>query len=121
MIPNRDWDNWREKMSASPADEGFAEPVTRPRPGHADLAGMMKYGHEDARNVLERSSARETAMRVAVGAAAKALLGEFGITVLSWVVEIGGIRAELKGRPATLFKRAEARRSGVRMKALRGT
>ena len=108
VIQNRDWENWKERMSASPSDSGKAEPVTRPRPGHADLAGMMKYGHEDARNILERSSARETAMRVAVGAAAKALLSQFGISVLGWVVEIGGIRAELKGRPAALFKRAEA-------------
>ena len=108
VIQNRDWENWKERMSASPSDYGKAEPVTRPRPGHADLAGMMKYGHEDARDVLERSSARETAMRVAVGAAAKALLFHFGISVLGWVVEIGGIRAELKGGPAALFKRAEA-------------
>ncbi|MHB8173738.1 MAG: chorismate synthase [Nitrospirota bacterium] len=108
VIQNRDWENWKGRMSASALDSGKAEPVTRPRPGHADLAGMMKYGLVDARDVLERASARETAMRVAVGAAAKALLTHFGISIFSWVVEIGGIRAELKGGPATLFKRAES-------------
>ena len=66
--------------------------ITRPRPGHADLAGAMKYGHRDIRNVLERSSARETTARVAVAGVAKRLLGEFGITILSHVTEIGGVR-----------------------------
>ncbi len=107
-IANRDWENWQERMSPEVSDFGKAEAVTRPRPGHADLTGMMKYGHDDARNVLERASARETAMRVAVGAAAKALLAPFGISVISWVVEIGGIRAEIKGKPNTLFKLAES-------------
>ncbi len=108
VIQNRDWENWKERMSPDASDFGKADAVTRPRPGHADLTGMVKYAHEDARNVLERASARETAMRVAVGAVAKALLAPFGISVLSWVIEIGGIRAELKGRPETLFKRAES-------------
>jgi len=85
------------------------KPVTRPRPGHADLTGMMKYGHDDARNVLERSSARETAMRVAVGAVAKALLGGFGIGVNGWVTEIGGVAAgETKGSPGALAKKSES-------------
>src|SRR5207245_1154105 len=66
--------------------------VTRPRPGHADLAGAMKYGHHDIRNVLERSSARETTARVAVAGVAKRLLAEFGVTILSHVTEIGGVR-----------------------------
>jgi chorismate synthase len=70
-------------------------PVTRPRPGHADLPGAIKYGHRDARNVLERASARETTARVAVGAVCKRLLREFGISVLSHVVEIGGVRARI--------------------------
>ena len=106
-ILNRDWVNWQERMSPDAKFAGRAEAVTRPRPGHADLTGMLKYAHTDARNVLERSSARETAMRVAAGAVAKALIGEFGINVLSWVVEVGGLRAELTGRPGTLFKLAE--------------
>ncbi len=108
VIANRDWENWKERMSPEASDFGKAEAVTRPRPGHADLTGMMKYGFDDARNVLERASARETAMRVAVGAAARAMLAPFGISVVSWVVEIGGVRAEIKGSPKTLFRRAEA-------------
>ena len=92
-IQNRDWENWKQTMSVGPPPEGVApKTVTRPRPGHADLAGAMKYAHHDIRNVLERSSARETTARVAVAGVAKKLLGEFGITILSHVIEIGGIR-----------------------------
>jgi chorismate synthase len=80
-------------MSVAPPDAATAaKEVTRPRPGHADLAGAMKYNHRDIRNVLERSSARETTARVAVAGVAKRLLAEFGISILSHVVEIGGIR-----------------------------
>ncbi|MGH7430021.1 MAG: chorismate synthase, partial [Candidatus Methylomirabilaceae bacterium] len=79
-------------------------PVTRPRPGHADLAGALKYGHRDIRNVLERASARETAARVAVGAVCKRLLREFGVEVFSHVTEIGGILAKTDG-----LSRAEIR------------
>ncbi len=80
-------------MAVGAPPEGTApKTVTRPRPGHADLAGAMKYAHHDIRNVLERSSARETTARVAVAGVAKKLLGEFGITILSHVIEIGGIR-----------------------------
>jgi chorismate synthase len=68
MVRNKDWENWRAKMSADPMFLNSAETVTRPRPGHADLAGVLKYNTPDIRNILERSSARETAMRVAVGA-----------------------------------------------------
>jgi chorismate synthase len=93
QIPNRDWENWKSTMSVSAPDAGAAaKEVTRPRPGHADLAGAMKYGHHDIRNVLERSSARETTARVAVAGIAKRLLSEFGITILSHVTEIGGVR-----------------------------
>src|SRR5262245_11500323 len=93
QIANRDWENWKATMSVTPPEPGVAQKeVTRPRPGHADLAGAMKYGHHDIRNVLERSSARETTARVAVAGVAKRLLGEFGITILSHVVEIGGPR-----------------------------
>lgn len=109
IIENRDWANWSGKMSPDPADNGSAPPVTRPRPGHADLTGMLKYGHDDARNVLERSSARETAMRVAVGGLAKALLEPFGIMVHGWVREIGGVKAaDAKGRPSAVSKKAES-------------
>jgi len=109
VVENRDWANWQEKMSADPAHAGSMDAVTRPRPGHADLTGMLKYNHSDARNILERSSARETASRVAVGAVAKALLSEFGIKVMGWVTEIGGVAAgEFNSKAETLFKKAEA-------------
>src|SRR5499433_3640932 len=92
-IQNRDWENWKQTMAVGEPPPGApAKAVTRPRPGHADLAGAMKYGHRDIRNVLERSSARETTARVAVAGVAKRLLAEFGITVLSHVTEIGGAR-----------------------------
>ena len=92
-IQNRDWENWKDTMAVGDPPAGTAaKAVTRPRPGHADLAGAMKYGHRDIRNVLERSSARETTARVAVAGVAKRLLREFGITILSHVTEIGGVR-----------------------------
>jgi chorismate synthase len=93
VVKNRDWQNWLEQMSPLPEHRGGAQAVTRPRPGHADLSGTLKYGHEDVRNVLERSSARETAARVAAGALAKSFLGEFGIRIGGYVTEIGGISA----------------------------
>jgi len=91
VVKNRDWENWSEKMSSRPEYRDDSIAVTRPRPGHADLSGALKYGHSDVRNILERSSARETAVRVAVGAVAKQLLGEFGIRVGGYVSSIGGI------------------------------
>ncbi|MEK7372582.1 MAG: chorismate synthase, partial [candidate division NC10 bacterium] len=92
-IQNRDWENWKTTMAVGEPPAGApAKAVTRPRPGHADLAGAMKYGHRDIRNVLERSSARETTARVAVAGVAKRLLAEFGISILSHVIEIGGVR-----------------------------
>src|SRR5690606_17616103 len=92
LIENLDHVNWRERMQVEPGGPD-PEPVRVPRPGHADLAGGLKYGHtDDLRNVLERASARETAMRVALGAAAKALLREFGIGVGSYVMAIGSAR-----------------------------
>jgi len=89
LIWNRDWENWKEIMSISPTAKAV-EPVTRLRPGHADLAGAMKYAQEDVRPILERASARETAARVAVGAVARRLLEEFGIEIHSHTVGIGG-------------------------------
>jgi chorismate synthase len=92
LIRNRDWENWTEQMSIEPIDAPV-EKVTRLRPGHADLAGTMKYEFDDARNVLERSSARETASRVAVGAVCKRLLEEFGLRFYSHTVRIGDVEA----------------------------
>jgi len=95
IVRNRDWENWKEVMS-SELGVGSSELkiVTRPRPGHADLAGVLKYASQDIRNILERSSARETAARVAVGAICKRFLDEFGIKVMSWVKEIGGVKGQ---------------------------
>jgi len=96
LIRNKDWQNWTEALPVEDIDGGEdkKKPVTRPRPGHADLAGSIKYNFHDARYILERASARETAARVAVGALAKALLGEFGIQVLSHVIAVGPVRLE---------------------------
>jgi len=93
FIPNRDWQNWQETMSVTPLEKE-AEPVTRPRPGHADLAGVTKYGLEDIRPIMERASARETAARVAAGAVAKRLLEEFGIAIHSHTIAIGHVSCE---------------------------
>jgi len=91
-IANRDYRNWEERMSPWPVDAEIEE-VHLPRPGHADLAGVQKFGFTDVRNVLERASARETAARVAVGALAKVLLRAFGVEVRSHVLQIGSVRA----------------------------
>ena len=97
LIENRDWKNWREIMDpalrAEDSLEGRKRQVTRVRPGHADLTGLLKYDRADARDILERSSARETTARVAAGAVCKRLLSEFGICVGSHVVHLGGIDA----------------------------
>lgn len=93
-ITNRDWENWSDRMSALAEDEMDGIAVTRPRPGHADLTGMIKYRQSDARNILERSSARETAARVAVGAVCMRFLASLGIRVLGYVTEICGIQAQ---------------------------
>lgn len=92
LIKNRDWVNWSDRMSPDSISSGCVPPETRPRPGHADLPGIIKYSHSDIRNVLERASARETAMRVALGAVAKRFIGVFDIKVLSHVVEIAGVK-----------------------------
>ena len=95
-VTNRDHAHWGEVMSptAPATPENSVRQVTRPRPGHADLVGGMKYRHKDLRNVLERSSARETTMRVAVGSLCKQLLAEIGVEVLGFVKEIGGVQAD---------------------------
>jgi chorismate synthase len=96
IVRNKDWQNWTEVLPVEDLDgaEDKRKPVTRPRPGHADLAGAQKYDFHDARYILERASARETTARVAVGAIAKALLNEFGIQVLSHVIAVGSVRLE---------------------------
>lgn len=96
IVENKDWTHWTNIMGIEPLEEEHPDikrKVTRPRPGHADLIGGIKYGHRDLRNVLERSSARETTVRVAAGAVAKTLLKALGIEVASHVLEIGGVRA----------------------------
>jgi len=98
LIRNRDWQNWTATLPVEDTGDDQHKPVTRPRPGHADLAGAIKYNFPDARYILERASARETTARVAVGAMAKALLGEFGIRVLSHVIAVG---SEQLGRAAS--------------------
>jgi len=100
IIRNKDWQNWTEALPVEDSEgaEDKRKPLTRPRPGHADLAGAVKYNLHDARYVLERASARETAARVAAGALAKALLCEFGVEVRGHVIAVG---PERLGRPAT--------------------
>src|SRR3989442_4769154 len=96
-VATRDWENWKEIMAPGPGPPVTDKVVTCPRPGHADLVGAIKYGHRDIRNVLEKASARETAIRVTVGGVAKRLLAEFGIQVYSYTLEIGGVKASLAG------------------------
>jgi chorismate synthase len=95
IVENRDFKNWEKRMSVDPGDRGEAKPVTRPRPGHADLAGVLKYNLDDIRDVLERASARETTARVAIGSFAKQFIDPFGISVLGYVVSIGGTEAKV--------------------------
>lgn len=99
IVQNNDWKHWTKIMGQDPInsdeEEEIKRKITRPRPGHADLNGAMKYGHRDMRNVLERSSARETTVRVAAGAVAKKLLALLGIQVASHVVEIGGVQSKV--------------------------
>ncbi|ODV55602.1 MULTISPECIES: chorismate synthase [Lysinibacillus] len=99
VVTNDDWKHWTKIMGAEPLaedvnPEDIKRQISRPRPGHADLVGGMKYGHRDLRNVLERSSARETTVRVAVGSVAKTLLNELGISIVAHVTEIVGIKAD---------------------------
>jgi len=96
-IENRDWKNWTKKMSAAPADRDEKIAVTKPRPGHADLTGVLKYGRSDIRDILERASARDTVSRTAVGSFAKQLLAPFGIRVMGYIRSIGNVAANLDG------------------------
>src|SRR2546421_2939888 len=113
VLENRDHANWTAEMTAS--KEGFApKPVTRLRPGHADLAGALKYGHDDIRNVLERSSARETATRVAAGAIARKLLGHFEVEVLSFTQSIGPVAMPYEAVDVDAIDSAPAEASPLR-------
>jgi len=114
LIENKDWKNWQDVMGAERiAHSVELEKITRPRPGHADLSGAIKYDQHDIRNILERSSARETAMRVALGAVAKKFLSEFNIGIGSYVIRIGSQRSKVKSQKSkedellSLFKKAE--------------
>jgi chorismate synthase len=116
LIPNRDWVNWEDVMAYEPADqvgELRRRRVTRPRPGHADLAGVLKYDRLDARDILERASARETTARVAAGALARRLLDEFGVEIGSHVISLGGIRVPPVELPTPLNEMAD--RSEIRV------
>lgn len=108
-VKNKDWVNWKEKMSPYGRHRDDKIRVTRSRPGHADLPGALKYGHHDARNILERSSARETAVRVAVGSLAKSLLTTFGISVSGFVVELGGIGVKRPDLPLSSLRERAAK------------
>lgn len=107
LVANKDWENWKEVMAAEPSTAPPSKVVTRPRPGHADLVGAIKYGHRDIRNVLEKASARETAIRVAIGGVAKALLSHFGMRVVSYTVSIGDVTAKCGDDPLMAYDRAE--------------
>lgn len=109
VVQNRDWQNWTDVMAIEEVDGPVRRRVTRPRPGHADLAGGLKYDRRDLRDILERASARETTMRVAVGAVARSLLAAFNIRVLSHVVRIGQVDADVSGLSNDeIIERAEA-------------
>ena len=102
-IANTEWERnpekWQTEMSPAAEDGPTAAPLTQPRPGHADLAGMQKYGFTDARDVLERASARETAARVAAGTLAKPLLGQLGVEIVSHVIQMGPARSDVGRAP----------------------
>ncbi len=107
LIWNKDWENWKEIMASEPGTPSTERVVTRPRPGHADLVGAIKYGHRDIRNVLEKASARETAIRVAIGGVAKSLLAQFDMQVVSYTMDIGGVAAPSQADPLAAYQEAE--------------
>jgi len=113
LIDNLDWENWTKKMSVEPVNEKI-KPVTLPRPGHADLAGVHKYEFNDIRNVLERSSARETTMRVALGSVCRKLLEDIGIFIGSRVVQIHDVKDEQKYNLSPTVMNSNADDSPVR-------
>jgi chorismate synthase len=126
FIENTDYKNWLQGMSPDPEADDSIPALIKPRPGHADLSGAIKYNHHDMRNILERSSARETAVRVALGAIAKKFLSEFDIIIGSYVVQIGGIRMHEVGhlmrddkKMRALFAKAE--KSPVRCPDVEGS
>ncbi|MCG8400927.1 MAG: chorismate synthase [Firmicutes bacterium] len=106
VVKNLDWADWSRVMDPEPGAAVDERVVTRPRPGHADLAGACKYGHRDMRNVLERSSARETAARVAAGTVARRLLEELGITIAGVVTRIGTVQADVEFADAAALIKA---------------
>ncbi|MBB5172889.1 chorismate synthase [Texcoconibacillus texcoconensis] len=118
VVENKDWTHWQKIMGAEPLDPNeeteMKRQIQRPRPGHADLNGAIKYDHRDMRNVLERSSARETTARVAAGAVAKAVLRHFSIDVLGHVQEIGDIRAKVPENISNAELRSKTESSEVR-------
>ncbi len=118
LIENKDWKNWQTilPVEAKNADPSKDKPVIRPRPGHADLPGAIKYNYADARYILERASARETTARVAIGALAKTFLSQFGIEVLSHVVGVGPVRLERPARVVRNRRAQPARRRSARLR-----
>jgi chorismate synthase len=118
-VANRDWENWKTRMDPWSGSED--DPVRIPRPGHADLAGAVKYGHTDIRNVLERASARETAVRVALGAVLRQLLEPFGVWIGSHVIRVGGAAAGTTFRGLLDRKRSEAEMEMLKLAALAET
>ncbi|MFC4771527.1 chorismate synthase [Enterococcus hermanniensis] len=117
IVQNRDWKNWQKVMSveAGPEKDQQLRRVSKPRPGHADLVGGMKYHHRDLRNVLERSSARETTMRVAIGAIAKQILAAIDIDIASHVVILGGLKAEIPEHLSVQEIKTKVQQSEVNM------
>jgi len=107
MVWNKDWENWKDIMASEPGPPSNERVVTRPRPGHADLVGAIKYGHRDIRNVLEKASARETAIRVAIGGVAKSLLAQFNMRVVSYTVDIGGVSVASPANALEAYQLAE--------------
>lgn len=116
-VENRDWQNWQVKMSVTEVEEQV-EPVTLARPGHADFAGSIKYGHDDIRNVIERSSARETATRVAVGALCMIFLRQFGVEIHSHVLEIRPLVMRPTASSIIILTRHTGNRSSNRLCAV---
>ena len=113
---NRDWKNWQEKLPVETGDPAKHRAVASPRPGHADLAGALKYNFPDARYVLERASARESAARVAAGAFAKLMLRTLGIEIASHVVRVGSVELDRDACMGRNRRRGRQRRSGPFMR-----